>query len=167
MPNHRLFVWQRQDMLGTGRAEVMVKAAHLINGSTITRLEGGFFDGFQILLDRHEILYAEGIAVESLMVTGQTRPALPEAILAAAAPDLSPELRTALELDALALARAGGDPAKALYEASLGGKNALTHSIFSSPCRIIPLSKGRIAPYTAPHVRYIAFTPRQSPCPAA
>ncbi len=85
-------------------------------------LEGGFFDGFQILLDRHEILYAEGIAVESLMVTGQTRPALPEAILATAAPDLSPELRTALELDALALARAGGDPAKALYEASLGGK---------------------------------------------
>ncbi len=122
MPNHRLFVWQLQDMLGTGRAEVMVKAAHLINGSTITRLEGGFFDGFQILLDRHEILYAEGIAVESLMVTGQTRPALPEAILATAAPDLSPELRTALELDALALARAGGDPAKALYEASLGGK---------------------------------------------
>ncbi len=122
MPNHRLFVWQRQDMLGTSRAEVMVKAAHLINGSTITRLEGGFFDGFQILLDRHEILYAEGIAVESLMVTGQTRPALPEAILATAAPDLSLELRTALELDALALARAGGDPAKALYEASLGGK---------------------------------------------
>ncbi len=47
---------------------------------------------------------------------------LAEAILATAAPDLSPELRTALELDALALARAGGDPAKALYEASLGSK---------------------------------------------
>lgn len=145
----------------------MVKAAHLINGSTITRVEGGFFDGFQILLDRHEILYAEGIAFESLMVTGQTRPALPEAILVTAAPDLSPELRTALELDALALARAGGIPPRHFTRPHWVAKNALTNSIFSSPCRIIPLSKGRIAPYTAPHVRYIAFTPRQSPCPAA
>lgn len=77
-PQHRLFIWQRQDELGTGRAEVMVKAELLVNGNTVVREEGGHVDSFQIVFDSHEIIYAEGIAVESLLVTGQTRSLLPE-----------------------------------------------------------------------------------------
>ena len=76
-PNHRLFVYQRQDALNTGRAEVLIKAKYLLNDDTVTRTDGGFVDYFQILFDRHEIIYAEGIAAESLMVDTRVRPALP------------------------------------------------------------------------------------------
>ncbi|EPX76029.1 Hint domain-containing protein [Salipiger mucosus] len=76
-PDHRLFVYQRQDRLGAGRAELLVRARHLVNGTTITRTEGGFVDYYQMLFDRHQIVYAEGIAAESLLVDTRTRAALP------------------------------------------------------------------------------------------
>lgn len=34
-PDHRIFVYQRQDRLGAGRSEVLVKVRHLINGETV------------------------------------------------------------------------------------------------------------------------------------
>ncbi|MBO6602883.1 MAG: Hint domain-containing protein [Roseicyclus sp.] len=77
-PHHRLFIWQRTDEVGTGRAEVMVKAGYLVDGATVVQEEGGHEDTYHILFDGHEIIYAEGIAVESLLVTSQTRAALPE-----------------------------------------------------------------------------------------
>lgn len=79
-PNHRLFVYQRIDALRAGRKEVLVRADLLVNGTSVTREEGGFVDYFQILFDKHEIIYAEGIAAESLFVDTTTTPALPEAV---------------------------------------------------------------------------------------
>lgn len=76
-PHHRLFIWQRHDALGTGRAEVLVKAELLINGTTVVRDAGGHVDSYQILFDRREIIFAEGIAVESLLVTSDLRHRLP------------------------------------------------------------------------------------------
>ncbi len=76
-PDHRLFVYQRQDRLGAGRSEVLVKVRHLINGDTVYRQDGGFVDYFQLLFDNHQIIYAEGIAAESLLVDPRTRAALP------------------------------------------------------------------------------------------
>ncbi|WP_108484691.1 Hint domain-containing protein [Oceaniglobus ichthyenteri] len=76
-PNHRLFIYQRHDHMKAGRAEVLVKAKHLVNDETVLRTDGGFVDYFQILFDRHEIIYAEGIAAESLMVNTRVRAALP------------------------------------------------------------------------------------------
>ena len=76
-PNHRLFVYQRRNRLGTGQPEVMVRAQLLVNGDTITRSEGGFIDYFQLLFDRHEIIYVEGIAAESLLSEARIRPVLP------------------------------------------------------------------------------------------
>ncbi len=76
-PDHRLFVYQRQDRLGAGRAEVLVKVRHLINGDTVFQQDGGFVDYFQLLFDDHQIIYAEGIAAESLLVDPRTRAALP------------------------------------------------------------------------------------------
>lgn len=76
-PDHRLFIYQRQDELGTGRAEVLVKARHLINGDTVHQQDGGFVDYFQLLFDDHQIIYAEGIAAESLLVDTRTRAAVP------------------------------------------------------------------------------------------
>ena len=77
-PNHRLFIYQRIDQLGTGRSEVLVKAKHLVNGKNIVRQTGGFVDYFQILFDEHQIIFAEGIAVESLILDDSTTPALPK-----------------------------------------------------------------------------------------
>lgn len=76
-PDHRLFVYQRQDRLGAGRHEVLVKVRHLINGDTVVQQAGGFVDYFQLLFDQHQIIYAEGIAAESLLIGPRTRAALP------------------------------------------------------------------------------------------
>lgn len=77
-PDHRLFIYQRTDELGAGRSELLVKARHLVNGETVTVAEGGFVDYFQLLFDSHQIIYAEGIAAESMLITSRTRPVLPQ-----------------------------------------------------------------------------------------
>ncbi|MEL6571450.1 MAG: Hint domain-containing protein [Pseudomonadota bacterium] len=79
-PDHRLFVYQRQDKLGAGRSEVLVKVRHLINGDTVYQHDGGFVDYFQLLFDEHQIIYAEGIAAESLLIGPTTRAAVPERV---------------------------------------------------------------------------------------
>lgn len=79
-PDHRLFIYQRRDALGAGRSEVLVKARHLVNGDTVTQQDGGFIDYFQLLFDQHEIIYAEGIAAETLLVDTRTRPALTDTV---------------------------------------------------------------------------------------
>ena len=50
----------------------------LVNGDTVTRIEGGFVDYFQILFDAHHIIYAEGIAAESMLIDTRTQAALPD-----------------------------------------------------------------------------------------
>ncbi len=77
-PDHRLFVYQREDRLGAGRSEVLVKVRHLVNGDTVVVQDGGFVDYFQLLFDEHQIIYAEGIAAESLLIDPRTRAALPD-----------------------------------------------------------------------------------------
>lgn len=80
-PAHRLFVYQRTDRIGAGKAEILVQARHLVNDDTVTRMDGGFVDYFQILFDRHHIIYAEGIASESTLIEPRTLPVLPQAVL--------------------------------------------------------------------------------------
>lgn len=80
-PDHRLFIYQRSDRVGAGRAELLIKARHLLNGTTITKAEGGFVDYFQLLFDRHQIIYAEGIAAESTLIDSRTKLALPDDLM--------------------------------------------------------------------------------------
>lgn len=75
--DHRIFVYQRQDRLGAGRPEVLVKVRHLINGTSVVQLDGGFVEYFQLLFDDHQIIFAEGIAAESLLIDPRTRAAVP------------------------------------------------------------------------------------------
>jgi hypothetical protein len=64
-PHHRMFLsgWQAQMMFGEN--EVLAAAKHLVNDSTVLRKEGGEVEYFHILLDTHEIIYAEGCPSES------------------------------------------------------------------------------------------------------
>jgi hypothetical protein len=79
-PDHRLFLYQREDHLGAGRPELLVKVRHLVDGRSVVQLEGGFVEYFQLLFDDHQIIYAEGIATESLLVDARTRSALPDGV---------------------------------------------------------------------------------------
>lgn len=86
-PDHRLFVYQRQDQLGAGRPEVLIKARHLVDGKKIIRRKGGFIDYYQLVFDDHHIIFAEGIAAESHLVDPAPPADLPDrASLPAAAP---------------------------------------------------------------------------------
>lgn len=76
-PEHRLFIYQRRDHIGAGRSELLVKARHLVNGTTIYRREGGYVDYYQMLFDTHQIVYAEGIAAESMLLDPRTAAVLP------------------------------------------------------------------------------------------
>ncbi|MCG7629462.1 Hint domain-containing protein [Epibacterium sp. MM17-32] len=76
-PDHRLMVYQRSDALQAGRLELLLRARDLVNGDTVVVQDGGFVDYFQILFDRHYIIYAEGIAAESLLVDPISQPTLP------------------------------------------------------------------------------------------
>lgn len=109
-PDHRLFIYQRQDRLGAGRAEVMVKARHLVDGDRVTRIEGGFVDYYQMLFDHHQIIYAEGIAAESMLVDNRTRAVLPHEVadrLTELLPGHSNSDHQALEVEEALLDRPG------------------------------------------------------------
>lgn len=80
-PDHRLFVYQRSDRIGAGQPGLLVKARHLVNGETVFVQSGGFVEYYQILFDAHHIIYAEGIAAESLLIDPRTRPVLPPELL--------------------------------------------------------------------------------------
>ncbi len=76
--DHRLFIYQRKDQVGAGQAEVMIRARHLVNGSSVYVQNGGFIDYFQLLFDDHQIIFAEGIAAETMLVSESNQSVLPK-----------------------------------------------------------------------------------------
>ena len=75
--HHRMFLYQRQRKAGLPTSELLVQAKHLVDNDNIFIREGGFVDYFSLVFDRHEIIYAEGIPAESLMVNDATVHRLP------------------------------------------------------------------------------------------
>ncbi len=67
--DHRLFVPARRHDLAPGGADRMEPAIRLTNGLTVTADPGGMTEYFHLLTERHEILYAEGIACESFLAS--------------------------------------------------------------------------------------------------
>ncbi|MGR3712122.1 MAG: Hint domain-containing protein [Shimia sp.] len=79
-PDHRLFIYQREDHLGVGRSELLIKARHLVNDTTVYAQEGGFVDYYQIMFDDHQIIFAEGISAETMQIDTRTQSVLPEEV---------------------------------------------------------------------------------------
>lgn len=75
--HHRMFLYQRRRPEGLATSELLVQARHLVDGERIFLREGGFADYFSLVFDRHEIIYAEGVPAESLMVSETTLQRLP------------------------------------------------------------------------------------------
>jgi hypothetical protein len=80
-PDHRLFIYQRYDAVGAGQRELLVRARHLVNGDSVRVETGGHVDYVQLLFDHHQIIFAEGIAAETLLLDPRTRSALPAELL--------------------------------------------------------------------------------------
>ena len=78
--HHRMFLYLRDRGPDVARAELLVQARHLVDGEGVYLREGGMVDWFSLVFERHEIVYAEGIPAESLMVTEATLQRLPEGI---------------------------------------------------------------------------------------
>ena len=64
-PHHRLFIHQRRDHLGIGRKETTMQAEMLVNGVDVVQKPGGFLDYHELVFERPEIIFVEGIAAES------------------------------------------------------------------------------------------------------
>lgn len=78
--HHRMFLYQRQRPAGVLTSELLVQAKHLVDNERVYVREGGFVDYFSLVFDRHEIIYAEGVPAESLMVNETTVNRLPAAL---------------------------------------------------------------------------------------
>ncbi len=80
--HHRVFLYQRNRLPGLQTAELLVQARHFVDGERVYLREGGYVDYFSLVFDRHEIIYAEGVPSESLMVNDATVNRLPPEIAA-------------------------------------------------------------------------------------
>jgi len=79
---HRLFVPARRSELTANGPDRMEPAFKLVNGLTITAEAGGSAEYFHVLLDRHEVIYAEGIPCESFLLDATSRAGLSETLAA-------------------------------------------------------------------------------------
>ncbi len=75
--HHRMFLYQRKRTPGMATSELLVQARHLVDDDHVFIRDGGFIDYFALVFDRHEIIYAEGVPAESLMVNDATVNRLP------------------------------------------------------------------------------------------
>ena len=76
--HQRLFIY-RQGRRGLGEtAEILVKARDLVDDDQVYIRGGGFVEYFHVVFDRHEIIYAEYIPTESLLINDASLGQLPE-----------------------------------------------------------------------------------------
>lgn len=64
-PQHRMLVEDWRASYLSGHAEALIPAHALVNGKTVTRVEGGEVEYFHLLFKQHEIVIANGAKSES------------------------------------------------------------------------------------------------------
>lgn len=79
--HQRLFLYQRGQARLTETAELFVKALHLVDDEAVFIRTGGFVDYFHLVFDQHEIIYAECIPTESLLINERSLGQLPDEVL--------------------------------------------------------------------------------------
>ncbi|MEP0964330.1 MAG: Hint domain-containing protein [Roseobacter sp.] len=65
-PEHRFLIYQRQRHGAGDRPEITVKASQLWNQTSIVQDEAGYVQYYQLVFDTHQIIFAEGIAAETM-----------------------------------------------------------------------------------------------------
>lgn len=71
-PQHRVLLQDWRAELMFGSSEVLVPAKSLINDKTIRRVVGGSVEYFHLLLDSHNLIFAEEAPAESLYLSKQS-----------------------------------------------------------------------------------------------
>lgn len=97
-PHHRVFIYRRDTDHTAPAREVLVEAKFLIDNTRIWQREGGYVDYYALVFDRHEIIYAEGVPAESLLVSDTTLHTMPHA-LSAEIHATTPKLKHAPRID--------------------------------------------------------------------
>ena len=90
-PEHRVLVSGARAEVLFGEPEVLVAAKHLVNDGTIRRQVGGQVDYLHLMFDRHQVIWAEGLASESFFPGAATLAGLDDGVkaeLCALFPDL-------------------------------------------------------------------------------
>lgn len=77
-PLQRIFLYQRGGLTAVGRSEALLQARHLVDGTHVQQREGGFVTYYALVFQEHQIIYAEGVPVESLLVSRATVARLPD-----------------------------------------------------------------------------------------
>lgn len=67
-PHQRMHLAMPMMDLLFGFSEALAPAKYLVNGATVTQNDGGEIEYFQLLFDEHEIIWANGVATESLFL---------------------------------------------------------------------------------------------------
>lgn len=67
-PQHRILVTDARAELWFGSSQVLVAAKHLVNGSTITQAAQDTVTYIHLALDDHQIIFADGLASETLLL---------------------------------------------------------------------------------------------------
>lgn len=77
-PLQRIFLYQRGGLSAQCRSEALIQARHLVDGQRVQQREGGFVTYHALVFENHQIIYAEGVPVESLLVSRATVARLPD-----------------------------------------------------------------------------------------
>ncbi len=72
-PLHRILIRDSLSELLFGEPEVLVAARDLLNGNSVQRVEGGDVEYVHILLDRHQVVFSEGLETESFLPGPQVK----------------------------------------------------------------------------------------------
>ena len=93
-PQHRVLMRDPRAELMFDAPEVLVAAKDLIDDSRVTRIEGGTVEYVHLLFDRHQVIFAEGLATESFLPGPLVLGAMDSAVqdeICALFPELDPE----------------------------------------------------------------------------